>query len=132
MQFVGAAEEQAVGALIVPIMAGVAVGIDEIGLVKITRPDVQRLVDVLDVMGQQAKGHARADVGEKRLGLRFALQNQDAGRNGVDDIDVGRADGIVAVFGFLERDVGVMEDEVIGVGRFELQHFLRLVVAAFD
>ncbi len=43
MKFVGAAEHQAIGALIVLKMTAVAVGIDEISLVKVSCANMQRL-----------------------------------------------------------------------------------------
>src|SRR5580698_8265140 len=89
-------------------------------------------MNVLHKMDQQPKRHARADVLEDRLSFRLALQNENAGWDGVNDICLGGTDGIIAVLRFLEWDVGVMRDRVIGIGGLESEHFFCLVRPAFN
>lgn len=89
-------------------------------------------MDVSDVMDQEAQGCFWADIREEALFRRPALQDEDAGRDGVDHINVRRANGIVPIARLLERNVRIMEDEMVGIVLFELEHLRGLIPPAFD
>ena len=93
---------------------------------------MKRLMKVFDVVDKQTQSDSGSDILEERLFTRPAFQDENASGNGVDHIDVGCPDGIVPVAWFLERNIRIMEDGMVGIGRFKLEHFRSLIRPAFD
>lgn len=73
--------------------------------------DVQRLVNVADVMDEEPKRGLGWNAGGVVGGVAVAFEDGDAIPDHVDDVDVRSADGVVPVMRLLNRDVGV----VIGI-----------------
>ena len=104
-------EEDKVSAL-VGVRAGGRIWIHELRAgSEVGGADVQRLVNIADVMDEQAQRRPRGDAGGIVRGGAVALENGDAIPDHVDDVDVQSAGRSGAVMRLLKRDVG----EVIGV-----------------
>ena len=93
---------------------GVLVGVGDLAVVEVFCPDVQRLVDVADVVGQQDHGDRARDAPLVLLG-DFSRKDAFAVGDHVDDVPLRAAGGTVGVFlGSGDGYIGVVEFVVGG------------------